>query len=357
MLLSKSVFSKTADPVAERVSVSLKSLIDLAKPAANLKLHHLGIRALQSGGYVSRFKGRGMEFDEARLYQPGDDIRSIDWRVTARTGKAHTKVFREERERPVFISVDNRPAMQFATRGVFKSVLAAKLAGLLAWTAQHHGDRIGGQLFSEQDCRELKPQNGKHAVLRFLNALAKQDDSSLLQQREKPSPAGQIHRERIWSRGERPQGSGQDSPETLGWVRGKNTAPSPVTTQAAEFTLEHVLARLVRHAHPGSLVYIISDFRGINDQAETHLTKLSQHCDVILVFVYDPLESHLPSKGRYRFTDDERDVVIDTGDQQRLINYRQHFVQRQQRLDQLAKKRGLALIQCSTVDDPIQCLR
>ncbi len=310
MLLSKSVFSKTADPVAERVSVSLKTLIDLAKPAANLKLHHLGIRALQSGGYVSRFKGRGMEFDEARLYQPGDDIRSIDWRVTARTGKAHTKVFREERERPVFISVDNRPAMHFATRGVFKSVLAAKLAGLLAWTAQHHGDRIGGQLFSEQDCRELKPQNGKHSVLRFLNALAKANDTGVRQ-------------------------------------------PHAV----AEFSLEHVLARLVRHAHPGSLVYIISDFRGINDQAETHLAKLAQHCDVVLVFVYDPLESHLPSKGRYRFTDDERDVVIDTSDQQRLINYQQHFVQRQQRLDQLAKKRGLALIQCSTVEDPIQCLR
>lgn len=310
MLLSKSVFSKTADPVAERVSVSLKTLIDLAKPAANLKLHHLGIRALQSGGYVSRFKGRGMEFDEARLYQPGDDIRSIDWRVTARTGKAHTKVFREERERPVFISFDNRPAMHFATRGVFKSVLAAKLAGLLAWTAQHHGDRIGGQLFSEQDCRELKPQNGKHSVLRFLNALAKANDTGIRQ-------------------------------------------PHAV----AEFSLEHVLARLVRHAHPGSLVYIISDFRGINDQAETHLAKLAQHCDVVLVFVYDPLESHLPSKGRYRFTDDERDVVIDTSDQQRLINYQQHFVQRQQRLDQLAKKRGLALIQCSTVEDPIQCLR
>jgi len=310
MLLSKSVFSKTAGPATERVAVSLKTLIDLAKPAANLTLHHIGIRALQSGGYVSRFKGRGMEFDEARLYQPGDDIRSIDWRVTARTGKAHTKIFREERERPVFISVDNRPAMHFATRGVFKSVLAAKLAGLLAWTAQHHGDRIGGQLFSAQDCRELKPQNGKHAVLRFLNALVKPNNAAGLQ-----------------------------------------------TQAVAEFTLEHVLARLVRHAHPGSLVYIISDFRGINDPAETHLAKLAQHCDVVLVFVYDPLESDLPSKGRYRFTDDVRDVVIDTGDQQRLLNYRQHFVQRRQRLDQLAKKRGLVLIECSTVEDPAQCLR
>ena len=302
------LFNKQADPVNssghELISVSLKTLIDLAKPATSLNMHHLSIRSRQSGGYVSRFKGRGMEFDETRLYQPGDDIRSIDWRVTARTGKTHTKVFREERERPVFISVDNRLTMHFATRGVFKSVLAAKLAGLLAWVAEYHGDRIGGQLFSEHECRELKPQNGRHAVLRFLNALVK------------------------------PQ--------------------NPIDK---EFTLDQILARLNQHARPGSLVYIISDFRGINDQAETHIAKLSQHCEVVLIFIYDPLERSLPTKGRYRFTDDESDVVIDTSDQQRLSSYQQRFVLRLQRLELLAKKRGLAFIQCSTAEDPIQCLR
>jgi uncharacterized protein (DUF58 family) len=298
------LFSKAADQANELISVSLKTLIDLAKQATGLNLHHTQFRSRQSGGYVSRFKGRGMEFDEARLYQPGDDIRSIDWRVTARTGKTHTKVFREERERPVFISVDNRLAMHFATRGVFKSVLAAKLGGLLAWAAEYHGDRIGGQLFSEHECRELKPQNGRHAVLRFLNALVK-----------------------------------------------------PQNPLDKEFTLDQVLARLNQHARPGSLVYIISDFRGINDQAETHVAKLSEHCEVVLIFIYDPLESSLPAKGRYRFTDDERDVVIDSSDQQRLLSYQQRFIQRQQRLELLAKKRGLVFIQCSTVEDPIQCLR
>ena len=298
------LFSKQADPTKELVSVSLKTLIDLAKPASRLDLQHSRNRALQSGGYVSRFKGRGMEFDETRLYQPGDDIRTIDWRVTARTGKPHTKVFREERERPVFISVDDRLTMRFATRGVFKSVLAAKLAGLLAWAAEYHGDRIGGQLFSEQECRELKPQNGRHAVLRFLNALV-----------ESHKPTGQA------------------------------------------FTLDQVLARLNQHARPGSLVYIISDFRGINDQAETHIAKLSRHCEVVLIFIYDPLESNLPVKGRYRFTDEVRDVVMDTGDQKRLSAYHQRFAERLQRLELLAKKRGLAFIQCSTTEDPLQCLR
>jgi uncharacterized protein (DUF58 family) len=292
---------------SDLVSVSLKTLIDLARPAAGLNLKHSAIRAGQNGGYVSRFKGRGMEFEEARGYQPGDDIRSIDWRVTARTGETHTKVFREERERPVFISVDNRPTMHFATRGVFKSVLAAKLAGLLAWAAQHHGDRIGGQLFTDTVCRELKPQNGKHAVLRFLNAIASQEDLNRVDQ--------------------------------------------------SSITLEHALARLMHHARPGSLVYIISDFRGVNDQVENHLAKLSRHCEVVLIFVYDPLENHLPEKGRYRFTDDKQDVVIDTGDRQRLLKYHQHFAQRLHQLEQIAKKMGLAFIQCSTTDDPIQRLR
>jgi len=298
------LFNKATDQTNELISVSLKTLIDLAKPASGLNLHQSQKRSLQSGAYMSRFKGRGMEFDEARLYQPGDDIRTIDWRVTARSGKPHTKMFREERERPVFISVDNRLAMYFATRGVFKSVLAAKLAGLLAWTADYHGDRIGGQIFSEHECRELKPQNGTHAVLRFLNALVK------------------------------PQ--------------------NPIDKA---FTLDQVLARLNQHARPGSLVYIISDFRGINEQAETHIAKLSEHCEVVLIFIYDPLESSLPAKGRYRFTDDERDVVIDTSDQQQLLSYQQRFDQRLQRLELLAKKRGLVFIQCSTVEDPIQCLR
>jgi uncharacterized protein (DUF58 family) len=291
--------------VNELVSVSLKTLIDLAKPASSLNLHRLTIRAQQSGGYLSAFKGRGMEFDETRLYQAGDDIRSIDWRVTARTGKTHTKLFREEREKPVFISVDNRPTMQFATRGVFKSVQAKKLAALLAWVANQQGDRIGGQVFSQSSCKELKPQNGKHSVLHFLNALVVVD---------KPA-------------------------------------------ENAEFTLPQALFRLSQHARPGSLVYIISDFRGMNSQVENYLLKLSEHCDVVLVFIYDPLEKGLPIQGRYRFTDEAREVVIDTSDKQWLTNYQLHFEERLQKLKRIALRRGLALIQCSSQDDPVQRLR
>jgi uncharacterized protein (DUF58 family) len=292
-----------ADP-EELISISLKSLIGLAKPAAGLKLQRLTIRSLQSGAYLSPVKGRGMEFDETRLYQHGDDIRTIDWRVTARTGKTHTKLFREEREKPVFISVDNRPAMQFATRGVFKSVQAKKLAALLAWAANSQGDRIGGQFFSGASCHELKPQNGNHAVLHFLNALIK------------------------------PEQPGNHS-----------------------FTLMQALARLTQHARPGSLVYIVSDFRGFDEQAGNYLLKLSEHCDVVLIFVFDPLEKGLPAQGRYRFTDGQKELTVDSGDREWLNRYQQQFEERLHNLKRIANRKGLALIQCSTQDDPVQRLR
>ena len=159
-------------------------------------------------------------------------------------------------------------------------------------------------MFSEQDCYELKPQNGRHAVLRFLNALVK-----------------------------------------------------PQKAVDKQFSLPQVLARLNQHARPGSLVYIVSDFRGLNDESETYIAKLAKHCEVVLIFIYDPLESSLPVKGRFRFTDERSDVVVDAGYQKGVLEYHQRFIERQQRLESLAKKRGLAFIQCSTQSDPVHCLR
>jgi len=287
----------------ERVSVQLKPMVDLARKAGFLNNRQQRIKSAQSGGYVSRFKGRGMEFDEVRLYQAGDDIRSIDWRVTARTNKTHSKIFREERERPIFISVDLRPAMNFATRGVFKSVQASKVAALLAWAAQLNGDRVGGQVFNQQGCQELKPAAGRRSVLHFLNALVK---------------------------------------------------PTLSVTEA--LSLEQILKRLTQHARPGSLLYIVSDFRGLNSQVEMQLSKLARHCELQLVHIYDPLESHLPKKGQYRFTNGERETLVDTGDNQRVLAYQQLFKQRQEHLKTLCKKWRISLVECSTNDDPFEVL-
>lgn len=294
--------SKQPEP-SDRVAVSLQMLVDLAKPAAALKIPVTRVHACQSGNYLSHFKGRGMAFDETRLYQPGDDVRRMDWRVTARTDKPHSKVFTEERERPLFISVDYGPTMAFATRGVFKSVQAAKLAGLLAWSAQQQGDRIGGQIFAADGCLELKPRTGKAALLQFFNALTQ-----------------------------------------------------PRYSSAVDNTLERALARLQHHARPGSRVYIISDFRGLNPAAESYLALLARHCEVVLLQVFDPLETRLPEKGRYRFTDRFRNIIVDSGDSPRLAAYRRQFQQRQTHLRQISRKLRLTWVPCATDQSPLQVL-
>ena len=114
------------------VSVDLKGLIDLKPGGEAIRLTAPRVRAFAAGGNLSPFKGRGVEFDESRPYQPGDDLRTMDWRVTARTGKPYTKVFREERNRPVIVWLDLRSSMLFATRRAYKAVAAAELAGLIA---------------------------------------------------------------------------------------------------------------------------------------------------------------------------------------------------------------------------------
>lgn len=286
----------------ERVSVQLNTLISLEQPASTLTLQQSTLLK-QSGGFVSRFKGLGMEFDETRLYQAGDDIRCIDWHVTARTAKTYTKKFREERERPIFISVDQRRAMFFATRGVFKSVQAAKIAALLAWKAQLQGDQLGGQLLTDAYCQELKPQNGKQGVLRFFNILVK---------------------------------------------------PPPVNKN---FSLNDAIARLMQHARPSSLVYIISDFRGLNGNTENHLAKLSRHCEVVLIQVYDQLECQLPTQGCYRFTDGQDDIIIDTANKKQTTQYQQRYRKHLNCLTQIAKKSRISMIQCSTAENPIEVLR
>ncbi len=294
----------SSDIGSELVSVSLKSLLGMAGPAANLHTPQSRRRAAQSGLYVSRFKGRGMEFDEARPYQAGDDVRSIDWRVTARTGRTHTKIFREEREQPVFISVDYRAQMEFATRGVFKSVQAARLAALLAWSAKSRGDRVGGQLFSDRGCLELKPRHGKQAVLAFLNCLV-----------------------------------------------------SPAYTMQEGVSLSHALSRLIQHARPGSRVYLISDFRGLTPSVEQGLARLARHCEVVLIQVFDPLEYQLPKHGIYRFSDGGRTLTIDTSDPKRVQAYHHRFSDLQQQLQHICQRHRLSLLLCSTVDAPLDVFR
>ena len=146
------------------VRASLPELIALRAAGESLNLAAMRVRALGEGGHLSPFKGRGVEYDESRLYQPGDDLRTMDWRVTARTGKPHTKIFRDERDRPVLVWLDLRRPMHFATRGAFKAVRAAQTAALISWSAVANGDRLGGLVFSEREHVEIRPGLGRRAA-------------------------------------------------------------------------------------------------------------------------------------------------------------------------------------------------
>ncbi len=295
----------------EAVRVSVASLIGLAHAARSLSLHHGDVRARRSDVRRSLFKGRGMEYDESRPYQPGDDVRHLDWRVTARTGKPHTKLFREERERPVFLWVDCRAPMFFATRGRFKSVAAAQIAALLAWSAVHEGDRIGSVIFTESTHREIKPQRGKTGALRLFRELADLDE-------------GAAATDDAAAAGDGPAGA---------------------------------LLRLSHIARPGSLIFFISDFRGFDERAETRLAQLAAHSETVLVFVCDALEERLPPPGRYRVSDGARDFHLDAADARFAADYAARFDKRATRLRALARKLGIGFLQCRTSDDPLAVLQ
>lgn len=285
---------------------TLDDLIRLNQPAKSVELARSTARALQSGQYFSAFKGRGMEFDESRPYAHGDDIRSLDWRVTARTGKVHTKLFREERERPVFLSVDLRAPMFFATRGMFKSVLASRLASLIAWSACHHGDRIGGQIFSEAGSTEYKPLEGHSAVLRILKGLT--------EYAQEPKP--QSHQ---------------------------------------QHALDQAFSELNRHIKPGSLVFIISDFRNLGPAGASSLGRLARQSTVVLIMISDPIERDLP-QGLHRYGGPDEDRMI-LGDEKSRRMHLEKFETRENEIRKLARGHRMRFVSGWTNEEPVLILQ
>ena len=295
---------------AEATVVSVPGLVGLNRAAAALALRGTQVRAQLAGDYLSPFKGRGMEFDESRPYQPGDEARNLHWRVMARTGRPFTKLFREEREQPVYLWVDLRRRMHFATRGVFKSVQAARAATLIAWAASIRGDRVGGVVFSGHEHHELKPARGKRGVLQFINRLVAHP----------------------------------------GWAERKSQAADPRA-------LHDALIRLRRIVRPGSLVFLFSDFGGLEEADEAHLALLSRHNEVTALFLHDPFERQPPPPGAYRLSDGEDEYVVDAADEHYRQRHRDRFDERQDRLRNLAQRHRIALMSCSTDDDPVQTLQ
>jgi uncharacterized protein (DUF58 family) len=296
------VRAKTKIAAGDGTQIDLETLIGLRQEANRLDIAPRGkILATRSGGHLSRFRGRGVEFDESRVYQPGDDPRNMDWRVTARSGQPHVKLFREERERPVWLLVDIGASMRFGTRVAFKSVISARAVALLAWAAADKGDRVGGLVFDETRHFERPPAARSRSLLPLLKAVS-----------EAPIPG-----------------------EEGGYG----------SCGAAARHLVH----LVR---PGSLVFLLSDFAGLGVADGAWLARLGSGSEVVLVYVFDPVEAAAPPAGRYPVTDGEASGVLDTAAVAVRNRWDRRFVEHVSLLKDLSRRHQAHLIQLRT-DAPV----
>ena len=212
----------------------------------------------------SRFRGRGMEFEEVRRYQAGDDIRTIDWKVTARNPGTYTKLFCEERERPCYVLIDQRSSLFFGSGERFKSVLAAELGSALAWAALAAGDRIGAQIIGDNSEVDIRARNSRKAVLTLI-----------------------------------------ESVHTLNCqLLNRKTIENPQQENPKQFRpLSYYLEECVRIIRPGSAVFIISDFNDFDALCTRALSKISKRADTSLLQIYDPLEKSLPKTGTLPISD------------------------------------------------------
>ncbi|OGT50240.1 MAG: hypothetical protein A3F17_04520 [Gammaproteobacteria bacterium RIFCSPHIGHO2_12_FULL_41_15] len=262
------------------IQPDLSHLIALRQQAAHLQLFSKKTVSTENAdNYASNAYGRGMDFEEVRIYQPGDDIRNIDWRVTARRGTVHTKVFREERERPVLFYLNVSDSMRFGTRVAFKSVIAARLCSLLAWAAVERGDRVGGVVVAGEKHGEIKPRTKQHGVLPLLQTIV----------------------------------------EACHW-------PGHLTSESCR---QHLL-RLLKVSKPGALVVLLTDCYAWDPSCWTVLARISERCQVNLIHVYDPLEAMPPKPNEYMFTDGLKKILLNTQNKKICSLYKDQFEQRKQ---------------------------
>ena len=261
------------------------------------------------GLHHSKLRGRGVDFDQVRVYQAGDDVRAIDWRVTARSQEPHTKLFHEERERPVLVLVEQSSRLFFGSTRCLKAVLAARCAALFGWSALQHNDCVGGLVFSEQEHHEVRPRRGKHSLLQLLSRLAQAN--------------GALDAQRI------------AVPESF--------------TQA--------LRRAREVLRPGSLVIILCDERSLTDSAEQQLALLGRHCDLLLLPISDPLDHALPDAGLLRFAEGGAELALDTSDFELRRSYQQQGALRQARWQTLSQKLRVPLLPLTTAQPLLAQLR
>ncbi len=207
------------------------------------------VGSLLAGRHASRLRGRGLAFEELRQYHMGDDIRTIDWRATARLRTPQVRVYTQERDRPVLLVVDQRQTMFFGSRRTMKSVAAAELAALGAWSSLEGGDQVGGLVFNDSDVVDVRPHRSRNRMLQLLNQIVRLNHDL--------------------------------------------AAPPPEVPMRKQVTLNDALRRTVQITKHDYLVVLISDLVGADDETKCLATRLAAHNDMIVAAVYDPLGASL----------------------------------------------------------------
>ena len=248
-----------------RIHVTAPGLQRLAGPARGLRFTpNQPARSLLNGRHGSRLRGRGLAFEELRDYVDGDDIRTIDWKVTARTGTPHVRVYSEERDRPTLLLIDQRVSMFFGSRVYMKSVIAAEAAALAAHAILGQGDRVGGLVFSDTHIAEHRPQRSAAALSRLLASVARANQA----------------------------------------LSADLQAPEPLA-------LDQVLRAARRIVATGGLVLVFSDFHTLSPESESHIRALARHNDLLLFQVADPLIRQMPDGTRLPISDAQRQAELD----------------------------------------------
>jgi uncharacterized protein (DUF58 family) len=279
----------------------LDDLLELRHQAHTIGLaaHHL-VNSRLVGLYASVFRGNGMDFEEVREYREGDDIRLMDWRVTARTGTPHLKVFREERERAVMLAIDIGATMQFGTRGTFKNIQAARVASLLSWSANLHQDRVGALIYGAHQTKHFRVSRQRQGVWRILRALAEQGEE-------------------------------------------------PVAEHDA---LVDTFQRMRRVSPPGALVFFVGDFNREPGELEAGLASLRERHEVVIVPVDDPADWEIPDMGRVSFAGPEgRWIAVDTGSEDGRRRYREAWHRRRAGLGDLTRRLFIDVLPVRTDED------
>jgi uncharacterized protein (DUF58 family) len=294
------------------VYTSLKELVAMRHRARGFSfLPRQPVHSLLAGRHASRLRGRGLNFEEIRRYQPGDDIRQIDWKVTARTRKTHTRVYTEERERTTLLLVDQRSSMFFGSVRRMKSVTAAEAAALAAWRVLEQQDRVGALVFNDSDIVEVRPQRSQAAVMRILQAIVTQN-------------------------------------------RALDVTPA---TTANPGMFNDALRRCDRLASHDCLVCIISDGAGQNEETQRLLTRIAHHNDILVAFVHDPLEAALPAAGPLVFVGGAEQLEVDTGQDRLRERFRDEFAATRAEGRQFLVQRRTPVIPLNTEDDVAEQVR